>query len=448
MISPPGGSKDTQEPAPAPLLELKEFGVGFADKVILSAIDLVLYPQEIMCLMGPTGVGKSTLLRSLAGFNDASPNYRTWGEATYADHPLGEEGRRPRMVQQSTRLLMSSILENLIHDLPERSSLSVAQQRDLAVRMLEEANIGHLKDALGSSVLEQPLSIQRLIATIRLCATGTRLLCMDEPTSGLPAGEEDLILDYISLQSQRRSVLISLHNQQHARRLGGQTALLAGGRIQESSATAEFFNTPGSPAARKYVATGSCAVPSPDTLPEDLAPDVAPPPPLPPAARSFVSDSFGPRGFLWLIKGVLAGTPMPGIFFESDYDLKALRRVGITHLISLMEQPPAAEENATYGISTHWCPVPDMDAPEPERALILCQHIQKRLDNGESVAVHCRAGMGRTGTILAAYLIWTGKDAFSALDAVRNVEPRWVQSQKQVDFLEAYEDYLSRNLAT
>lgn len=432
------------ELAEQPLLQLREFGAGFADRIILSAVDLDVYPKQITCLMGPTGVGKSTLLRTIAGFNDASPNFRTWGNATYCGEPLGNEGRRPRMVQQSTRLLMSSLLENLIHDLPERSSLTTAQQRDLAARMLDEAGIGHLANNLSSPVIDQPLAIQRLVAMIRLCATGTRLLCLDEPTSGLSGDDETMVLDYIALQGKRRAILITLHNQQHARRLGGRTALLAGGRIQEEADTPAFFATPETKVAQKYVATGSCAVPAPDTPPEALAEDVPPPPPLPAAARSYVSDSFGPRGFLWLIKGVLAGTPMPGIFFESDYDLKALQRVGIKHLVCLLEQQPPVEENARYGISTHWCPIPDMDAPALQQALELCQHIAERISAGEAVAVHCRAGMGRTGTVLAAYLIWQGRDAFSALEAVRNVEPRWVQSQKQVDFLEAYEDYLPR----
>lgn len=425
-----------------PLLRLREFGVGFADKVILSSLSLDLYPNRITCLMGPTGTGKSTLLRTLAGFNDASPNLRTWGEAVYADEPLGNHNR-PRMVQQSTRLLMSSLLQNLIHDLPERSSLSLAQQRDLATRMLEEAELEYLIPRLQAPVIELTLAEQRLVAIIRLCATGTRLLCLDEPTSGLPAGDEDRILRYISLQSSRRAILISLHNQQQARQLGGETALLAGGLIQEAATTDQFFRQPESTAARAYVATGSCSVPAPDTPPEALAPDVPPPPPLPAAARNFVSDSFGPRGFVWLIKGVLAGTPMPGIFFERDYDLKALKRVGVTHLISLMEQEPPSEENARFEITTHWCPIPDMDAPALEQAAELCQHIQHCIDQQQVVAVHCRAGMGRTGTILAAYLIWSGQEALSALDSVRNVEPRWVQSQKQVDFLEAYAEYLS-----
>jgi atypical dual specificity phosphatase len=79
-----------------------------------------------------------------------------------------------------------------------------------------------------------------------------------------------------------------------------------------------------------------------------------------------------------------------------------------------------------------------MGAPSVTQAAGLCQQIDRKLQEGEVVAVHCRAGLGRTGTILATYLIWEGAEALSALEMVRRVEPRWVQSEEQVAFLERF----------
>ena len=425
-------------------LDLNGFGVSFADKVILGSVSFTVPEREVTCLIGPSGSGKSTLLRTLAGYNAANPNMRTWGTALYCGVTLGESGRHPRLVMQSTRLLMSSLQENLIHNLPERGSLGIAQQRDLAIRMLEEAGLNAYTGKLTKPVIELPLAIQRLVAIIRLCATGTRLLCLDEPTTGLSDSDAELLIQYIQKQKKRRSILITLHNQAQARRLGGQTALLAGGNIQEVAPSDHFFNQPETPPAKQFVRTGSCAAPSPDAKPEELAPGVTPPPPLPNEARQYLSDSFGPRGFLWLIPGELAGTPMPGIFFEPDYDLKALHRVGIRHLISLMESNPPVETNASYGLTTSWFSVVDMEAPSFVQAKELCAHIDEQLRIGQPTAVHCRAGMGRTGTIMATYLIWKGKSALEALEQARSVEPRWVQSQQQVVFLEEFEQFLSK----
>lgn len=427
-----------------PVLQLEGFGVAFGERVILSSVDLQVADREVTCLVGPMATGKSTLLRTLAGFNDANPSLRTWGRATIAGLPLGE-GERPAMVVQSARLMMASVLENILHDLPERSNLRHNQQRELAVRLLENAGLNELKDKLDESVVNLSLATQRHLAMVRLAAAGPKLLFLDEPTTGLEDAEVERLLEYIIQEKQHRALLVVLHNQIQARTLGGYTALLAGGVVQDFCQTEAFFSTPESGTAKSFVRTGTCSVASPGSDPETLDPELPAPPPLPKEAHDYVSDSFGPRGFLWLKKGMLAGTPRPGIFHEIDYDLTALKRVGVTQLVTLTERAPEVEEMKSYGIGNRWFPIPDMDAPSFELAVDICQQLEEMMRDGEVIAVHCRAGLGRTGTVLAAYLIWEGSNALSALETVRRVEPRWVQSEEQVAFLESFAQALAEH---
>jgi atypical dual specificity phosphatase len=109
--------------------------------------------------------------------------------------------------------------------------------------------------------------------------------------------------------------------------------------------------------------------------------------------------------------------------------------VGVTTLINLTETPSDPAPLERHGLRSLWEPIPDMLAPELEQAMNLCRRIDDLMAAGEVVAVHCYAGLGRTGTVLASTLIWEGMDALSALETVRRIEPRWVQSQAQVDFL-------------
>lgn len=430
------------------VLTLQGFGVAFGEKVVLSNVELEVPERETTVLLGPCGTGKSTLLRTLAGFNDANPNLRTWGEARFEGRDIND-GERPAMVAQSARLIMATVLENIVHELPERQSLTAIQQRELAQRLLEEAGLQELLTRLDEPVINLTLGQQRHLSIMRLAASGVRLLFMDEPTTGLTDEEADKLLDYIREQSGRRAMLVVLHNLAQARRLGGQTALLAGGVVQESADCEVFFSRQESEAAKCFVRTGSCSVPAPDADPESLDPAVPPPPPIPQAAREYVSDSFGPRGFLWLKKGRLAGTPRPGIVQEIEYDLKALQRVGVTCLVSLTERAPDVEDMQAFGIENIWSPIPDMGAPSLTQAAGICRQIEQNLEQGEVVAVHCRAGLGRTGTILATYLIWEGAEALSALETVRRVEPRWVQSEEQAAFLERFASAISvRKLAS
>lgn len=419
------------------LLSLQGFGVAFGEKVVLSSVDMTVREREATVLLGPSGTGKSTLLRTLAGFNDANPNLRTWGVANYLGQPISE-AERPSLVSQSARLMMASVLENIVHELPERRNLTPLQQRELAQRLLRSAGLDELVARLDDEVIHLSLAQQRHLAIMRLAANSPRLLFMDEPTSGLSEEEADRLLIYISEESTRRAVLVVLHNQAHARRLEGNVVLLAGGVVQAAGVTESFFGEPANDVVKSFIRTGSCSVPAPDADPETLDPQSPPPPPMPQAAREYMSDSFGPRGFLWLKKGMLAGTPRPGVFHDIHYDLKALKRVGVTCLVTLTERAPEVDEMLEYGIGNIWSPIPDMAAPSLTQALDLCRKIEQALRDEKVVAVHCRAGLGRTGTILAAYLIWEGREALDALETVRRVEPRWVQSDLQVAFLEEF----------
>jgi atypical dual specificity phosphatase len=430
------------ETAAAPILRLRGFGVAYAQKVVLAEVDLDVADRGVVTLLGPCGTGKSTLLRTLAGHNNANPSLRTWGEGSYLGSPLGG-GESPALVGQSARLMMASVQENIVCNLPERRTLNRVQQRDLAARLLADAGVEELVNRLDEPVVRLSLAQQRHVAIIRAVAAGPRLLCLDEPTAGLDEADAGRLIEHLRREAAKRALIVSVHNQQHARMLDGDLVLLAGGRIQERQAALAFFEAPLTDAGREFIRGGTCGLPAPDARPEELDESVPPPPPLPAAARAFVSDAFGPRGFLWLKRGRLAGTPLPGVFHDMDYDLAALKRVGVTWLVTLTEQRVDASRLAPYGIQSAWHPVADMAAPSMMQGITICSVIDRLLAEGQVVAVHCRAGLGRTGTALAAYLIWEGAKALEALEAVRRVEPRWVQSEAQVDFLERFAETIA-----
>lgn len=424
------------------MLELRNFGAAFGQKVVLGEISLEIPESGAVILLGPSGTGKSTLLRTLAGINYASPSFRTWGEAFYNGEILSDR-ERPELVAQSAQLMMSSILDNVVVNLFERSQLTRAQQRELATRLLKHAGLEELCSKLDDLVVSLPLALQRHIAVLRQVVARPRLLCIDEPTTGISNEEEcTRLLTYLKEESTRRALLVTLHNQKHARFLGGTGILLAGGYIQEQQPIPDLFDAPISQAARDFARTGSCSVASPGTPSEELDDSLPPPKPLPKAAFH-ASSAAGPRGFLWLKRNQLAGTPKPGVFFEKEYDLKALQRVGVTTLITLLEDHLDETLLEPFGLKSIWEPIKDMHAPTIEQGKRICDLIEHLIADHEVVAVHCLAGMGRTGTILAAYLIWEGQSALDALETVRSIEPRWVQSQVQVDFLSAFEQALT-----
>lgn len=426
----------------APVLSLSGFGVAFRDRVVLADVSFEVPERGVLVVMGPAGGGKSTLLRTLAGLNQAQPELRQWGSALYQGARL-ELLNRPALVQQDVRYVVSTVRENLVSAFPDRRSLSRGEQNLRLEALLEASGVPELNDHLDDEAVSLSQELRRLVATLRAMATGAPVVCLDETTVGLEPDAATRLIGVMRWYAQRHAVLFVTHHQLHARESGDVTLLLAGGRVQECAPTADFFTAPRSPVTRHYLETGSVSLPSPDALPENLAEGVPPPPPLPVAARAVASSSRGPRGFHWLLPGHLGGLPRPGIVASVDEDIAGLRRLGVTVLVTLEETPTvprSALEEA--GVSAIHFPIVDMEAPETVPTAGLCRRVEQLIAEGEIVAFHCRAGHGRTGTLLACQLIWTGASAVEALDRVRSVNPKWVTSDVQVRFLETFSDFV------
>lgn len=420
----------------SPLLELCGYGVAFGERVVLADVDLDVPPRGVVILVGPGGVGKSTLLRTICGANDANPSLRVWGRAIFAGAPLGS-GEMPALVAQNAKLLIGTVLENILSSVPGRSLLTSRAQRDDALRILHRGGLEGADDLLGRRVIDLSTGLQRRIAIVRTAAAEPLLLCADEPTSNLADADAEAIITLIRAEAERRAVLFVTHNQRHARAAGGTTALLAGGRIHEHAPTEEFFTMPWSRAAQEFARTGGCNVPSPGADPETLAEGVKSTP-LPAAARVVPRDAAGPRGFRWVHRGALGGCPRPGIVNDLEHDIQALLRMGITVLVTLETEHFHRDAIAAAGIRPLFFPIEDMRSPSIAAAFEHCRRIEQLIVTGEVVALHCRAGLGRTGTMLAAQLIHEGAPLVQAIERARRIEPRWIESADQVHFLERF----------
>jgi atypical dual specificity phosphatase len=379
-------------------------------------------------------------LRTLAGVNEAQPDLRQWGEAVYDGQPL-DRLRRPALVHQSLKHYVSTVRENLTSAFPDRRTLRRADQDARIEALLEWSGVWELAAELAHEAVSLSPALQRLLSVLRAFATQAPLVCLDETTANTDEACAERVMGLMRRYAHQRAVLFVTHNQQHAQAVADHCALLGGGRIVAAHGTDTFFRAQPSELVRHFVATSSVNLPSPGATPETLAEDAPPPPPLPPAALEKPSQWVGPRGFRWLWPGRLGGLPRPGIVAPLEEDLLGLKRLGVALLVTL-EETPTVDAGAleAHGLRNLHFPVPDMEAPSAADALALCGKVQGFLDSDEPVALHCRAGMGRTGTLLAAQLIFSGVSAVDALERVRSINPKWVQSEAQVRFLEDFAD--------
>ena len=136
-----------------------------------------------------------------------------------------------------------------------------------------------------------------------------------------------------------------------------------------------------------------------------------------------------PHSFSWIERPRLAALGQP----ESEEELRWLKEHGIEVLVSLTEDPPVRRDVNNAGLMVYHVPVPDMTAPSQEDLDRSVSAIQKALDRGLGVAVHCAAGQGRTGTVLACYFVRRGEDAGTAIRKIRRLRPGSIETEEQAE---------------
>lgn len=224
-----------------PLIELKGISKAFGKHVVLDGADLTIYPGDALAILGPSGTGKSTILRIIAGLlaPDKGEVYingkRRCGSLDNFDNPI-----RMSMVFQQAALFDSlTVEENVGFFLYQNSALPRQRIRDLVNEKLEVVGlpgIGHLFPAELSGGMRKRVSFARAILdNPDDDLDDPKILLYDEPTAGLDPIASTMIEDLI-LELQRSSgcetYAIVTHQNSTIRRNGKRLVLLYQGQVQ------------------------------------------------------------------------------------------------------------------------------------------------------------------------------------------------------------------------
>ncbi|HZU69746.1 MAG TPA: dual specificity protein phosphatase family protein [Ktedonobacteraceae bacterium] len=145
--------------------------------------------------------------------------------------------------------------------------------------------------------------------------------------------------------------------------------------------------------------------------------------------QQFIAPNFG-----WMIENRLAGVSYP----RSEDTIALLSKLGVQALLTLSEESLPAELLSKYQLRAEHLPVTDFTAPTLEQVKRAIDIIDDFLAQGLPVAVHCRAGLGRTGTILACYLVSQGCSAREAIEQVRMKRPGSIETAEQEAVVEKF----------
>ncbi len=125
-----------------------------------------------------------------------------------------------------------------------------------------------------------------------------------------------------------------------------------------------------------------------------------------------------------------------------EADLAYLRDQGIDTVVSLMDPPLEPEALEPFGVEVFHLPFPDKEAPTQEQIDQFVVFVDEKLKGGHRVLAHCLGGYGRTGTMLACYLVYRGQTAAEALAEVRQKRPGSVETETQEAAIFTFEERL------
>jgi len=146
-----------------------------------------------------------------------------------------------------------------------------------------------------------------------------------------------------------------------------------------------------------------------------------------------------PDNFSWIIENKLAGSAIP----TSIDEVKWVIDQGVKSIVTVREE--TLDESWIKDVNYLHILSNDMSVPEFDDLIYAVDFIHRRITNNEPVLVHCLAGMGRTGVILACYLIKYQKmSASEATEKIREERPGSIQSYPQEEIIFRFEKSLKR----
>ena len=242
-------------------MEAMKLDLGFSGRIVLADVNVSLKRGCITALIGPTGSGKSTFLRTLNRMNDRVPGFTRTGDVTYDDERLWAPAvdlltlrRRVGMLFQRPNPFPMSIKDNVVagvkaHRIAKGKQLDVVCERRLTEVGLWDA----VKDRLNDSPFRLSGGQQQLLCLARALAVGPDVLLLDEPTSSLDPITTESIEALIQTLTPALSLIVVTHNLGQAMRISNNTMFFYQGALVEHGTTDDVFNRPSHPDTERYV---------------------------------------------------------------------------------------------------------------------------------------------------------------------------------------------------
>jgi cystine transport system ATP-binding protein len=244
------------------MIELKDIEKRFGEAVILKDVSIEIPEGSVTALVGPSGGGKSTLLRCINLLEIPTSGSIRIGTEALAFAPGRKVGwpdiqrirRQTGMVFQNFQLFphrtaLENVMEGLVTVLRWPREKAEARAREL----LAKVDMAHKADAWPSTLSGGQ---QQRVAIARALAPSPRVLLCDEPTSALDPELSAEVVDVLGkLASEGTTMVMATHDLRLASRIANNVVFLEAGKVVESGRASEIFSNPRHERTRRFISS-------------------------------------------------------------------------------------------------------------------------------------------------------------------------------------------------
>ena len=239
------------------MIKIENLHKSFNELEVLKGVDLEVKRGEVVAVIGPSGTGKSTLLRCINYLEKPDKGIITIGDvavdsANHTKKQVRDLRLKTAMVFQSYNLFKNmTVLQNVMEPLVTVKNVDKATAEKAALAMIEKVGLLDKKDQYPSKLSggqQQRASIARAVVV------DPDLMLFDEPTSALNPELVSEVLNVIKeLAANHRTMLIVTHEMRFAREAADRIIFMDGGVIVEQGTPEEIFDNPQNPRTVKFL---------------------------------------------------------------------------------------------------------------------------------------------------------------------------------------------------